>query len=109
MVREDIALGFREEGWTVLEAGAGVGALKWMQEIKTIDLLITDIALADATTGWDVAEAFRERRPRAPVIYASGNPDNQNRRVSNSVFLSKPLTARDLILASRGLQPTAAR
>ena len=107
MCARTLALGFREEGWTVLEAGAGVGALKWIQEIKIIDLLITDIALADATTGWDVAEAFRERRPSTPVIYASGNPDNQNRRVSNSVFLGKPVTARELISACRGLHPIA--
>ena len=58
-VREDIASGFRQERWTVLEAGTGAGALKLLRETKTIDLLITDIRLADATTGWDVAETVR--------------------------------------------------
>ena len=98
-VREDIANWFRQEGWMVLEAARGAKALELVREAQTIDVVITDIGLADAMTGWDVAEAVRIISPEVPVIYASGEPDNDGRRVSESVFMSKPLTAHDLLLA----------
>jgi CheY-like chemotaxis protein len=98
-VREDIANWFRQEGWMVLEAATGAKALELVREAQTIDVVITDIGLADAMTGWDVAEAVRIMSPEIPVIYASGEPDNDGRRVSESVFMSKPLTAHDLLLA----------
>ena len=98
-VREDIANWFRQEGWMVLEAAMGAKALELVREAQTIDVVITDIGLADAMTGWDVAEAVRIISPEVPVIYASGEPDNDGRRVSESVFMSKPLTAHDLLLA----------
>ncbi len=68
----------------MLEAATGAGALKALQETKTVDLLITDIRLADALTGWDIADAFRASSPVGPVIYASGNPDNVGHRVAGS-------------------------
>ena len=105
-VREDIANGFRQEGWMVLEAATGAKALELLRAAKSIDLVITDIGLADAMTGWDVAEAVRIMCPEVPVIYASGAPDNDGRRVSESVFMSKPLTAHDLMLACSRLLST---
>jgi CheY-like chemotaxis protein len=105
-VREDIANWFRQEGWMVLEAATGAKALELVREAQTIDVVITDIGLADAMTGWDVAEAVRIMSPEVPVIYASGEPDNDGRRVSESVFMSKPLTAHDLLLACSRLLST---
>jgi CheY-like chemotaxis protein len=107
LVREDMVLGLQQEGWIVLEADTGVGALKLLRETNTIDLLVTDIRLADAMTGWDVAEAVRASRPKIPVIYTSGNPDNNARRVPESIFLNKPVTTRDLILACHRLLPAS--
>ncbi len=65
-VREDLVLGLQQEGWIVLEADTGVGALKVLRETNTIDLLVTDIRLADAMTGWDVAEAVRASARKLP-------------------------------------------
>ena len=62
----------------------GVGALQALHETEKVDLLITDIGLADALTGWDVAEAFRTSHPEVPVIYASGKPANDHRRIAGS-------------------------
>jgi len=107
LVREDMVLGLKQEGWTVLEADTGVGALKLLREINTIDLLVTDIRLADDMTGWDVAEAVRASRPKFPVIYTSGNSDNNGRRVPESIFLNKPVTDRELILACHRLLPAS--
>ena len=103
IVREDLAFGLRQEGWTVLEAETGARALEALREVEIVDLLITDIGLADAITGWDVADAFRISRPISPVIYASGNPTNDARQVAGSVFLSKPVVISSLLATCRSL------
>jgi CheY-like chemotaxis protein len=103
-VREDIANQFRQEGWTVLEAATGAKALELLRHGQSIDILVTDIRLADAMTGWDVAEAVRIMYPWVPVIYASGGPDNDGRRVLDSVSLSKPMSAHDVLLACSKLR-----
>lgn len=106
-VREDIANAFRKEGWTVLEAATGEGVLQHLREAHSIDLVVTDIGLADeAMTGWDVAEAVRMRHAEAPVIYASGGPDNEGRRVPKSVFLCKPVDTDELMLTCSKLRLT---
>ena len=96
LIRENIVTDLRQEGWAVLEAATGAGALTALHDGEKVDLLITDIKLADALTGWEVAEAFRTAHPEVPVIYASGNPANDHRRVAGSVFLSKPVAASEL-------------
>ena len=103
IIREDIVTDLRQEGWSVLEAATGVGALQALRDADKVDLLITDIGLADALTGWDVAEAFRTSHPEVPVIYASGNPANDHRRVAGSVFLSKPVAVSELTATCRKL------
>lgn len=74
LVRENIAGEFRREGWTVLEAGTGASALRRLRETKILDVPIRDIRLADATTGWDIAEAARGLHSKIPVIYARASP-----------------------------------
>ena len=103
LLRQVIVNDLQEIGWTVLEAASGVGALMMLREAQSVDLLVTDIQLADAVTGWDVAEAFRLSDPKLPVIYASGNPANNGRRVTESVFLSKPIEIFELTRACRKL------
>ena len=103
LLREDLVGGLRREGWTVLEAATGAGAIAAVREAGAIDLLITDIRLVDAVTGWEVAEAFRRSHPRSPVIYASGNPPNRSRLVKDSWFLSKPTSVSQIMLAYRDL------
>jgi CheY-like chemotaxis protein len=102
-VREDIASSFRHGGWTVLEAATGDDALKWLREAGIIDLLVTDIGLADAMTGWDVAEAVRKVHAQIAVVYASGGANDESRRVPESIFLSKPLAVQELIVTCREL------
>ncbi|HEY5204978.1 MAG TPA: response regulator [Roseiarcus sp.] len=98
LVRDDIAGRFRQDGWTVLEAATGDDALKWLRETQTIHLLVTDISLADAMTGWDVAEAVRKVHAQIAVVYATGGANDENRRVPESIFLSKPVAVQELII-----------
>jgi CheY-like chemotaxis protein len=106
-VREDIANAFRQEGWRVLEAATGEEVLQLLREARSIDLVVTDIGLADdAMTGWDVAEAVRTKHAEVPVVYASGGPDNDGRRVPKSVFLCKPVDTNELMLTCSKLRST---
>lgn len=107
LVREDMILALQQEGWIVLDADTGVGALNLLRDTNTIDLLVTDIGLADAMTGWEVAEGVRASRPKTPVIYTSGNENDDSRRVSESIFLAKPVTPRELILTCHRLLATS--
>jgi CheY-like chemotaxis protein len=106
-LREDLADGFRQEGWTVLETATGAGASQLLTQTKTIDVLVADIALADSTTGWNVAQAARALHPLLSVIYASAGPSVDGRRVPDSIFLSKPVAAPELMQTCRRLLSAA--
>lgn len=103
LVREDLASEFRLERWTVLEAATGARAIEWLHEITSIDLIVTDIRLADAMTGWEVAEVARELYATIAVVYTSGASTRGDRQVAKSIFLAKPVTPPEVMLACRGL------
>jgi CheY-like chemotaxis protein len=105
LVRADIAEFLRQKGWSVLETAIGAGALRLIRRADRLHLLLTDINLADAVTGWDVAEAGRASHPKLAVIYASGGPKDHARLVPESIFLSKPVLPDDIMLACSRLMP----
>src|ERR1700729_2093698 len=81
------------------------GALRLIREADRLRLLFTDINLADAVTGWDVAEAGLVSHPDLAVIYASGGPRDPARLVPGGIFLSKPVSPDDIMLACSRLMP----
>jgi CheY-like chemotaxis protein len=97
LVREEIASAFRDAGWTVLECSTGEGAVGIIESDERLDALLTDIQLGGTLSGWDVADAFHERNPDLPVIYASGNAAEAKRLVSGSRFMSKPCSPSSLV------------
>jgi CheY-like chemotaxis protein len=70
---------------------------------ERIDFLVTDIRLGGAVDGWLVAEACREVWADLPVIYVSANPMAENRKVTGSAFLTKPVDIEALIATNRRL------
>lgn len=96
-LRMELADELQDAGWKVLEAGTGEAALAFLDQNKEIDFLITDIRLGGAVDGWQVAERFRELHPGGAVIYVSANPDLTGRRVTDSVFLGKPVDMKALL------------
>jgi CheY-like chemotaxis protein len=90
LLRDSMAEELQEAGWRVLEASTAEAALTLLQDGHPIDIVVTDIQLAGQLTGWDVAEGFRAVHPDMPILYVSGNPIDALRRVSASIFLSKP-------------------
>jgi two-component system, cell cycle sensor histidine kinase and response regulator CckA len=82
-------------GYTVLGAGSGKQALEcWSQRNRNIDLLLTDMAMPDGMTGYQLAERLRTDAPKLRVLYTSGHtagvPGTQLAHVDESQFLAKP-------------------
>jgi CheY-like chemotaxis protein len=66
LIRADIVYEFHAAGWVTLEAGSGEEALTILREGRQIDVLVTDIRLSGALSGWDVAQAFRRAKGDIP-------------------------------------------
>jgi hypothetical protein len=78
-----------------------------LREVDRIDLLFTDINLADTVTGWDDADAGRVPHPDLAVIYASGGPEDPARLVPGSSFPPKPVFPEDIMVACSRLVAVA--
>jgi CheY-like chemotaxis protein len=103
LVRWNIACSLENAGYVVIEAGTGEEAIALCNSGTSIDMLITDINLGGAASGWDVAESFRMVRPDVPVIYTSGKSIDSERCVSGSVFVPKPYHNGDILKACQRL------
>jgi CheY-like chemotaxis protein len=101
LVRANIAHELRDAGCEVLEASSGESAIVFLRSGQQIDVIFTDIQLAGALSGWDVAEQGRVFQAAMPVIYTSGNSVDRSRRVQDSQFFEKPYDAYAVVDACR--------
>jgi CheY-like chemotaxis protein len=101
-VRKSTVRALKQEGFEVLEASSGEEGLA-VCATAAPDVLLTDIQLPGALSGWDVAERCRESKPRIPVIYMTAHCGNRPRPVPKSVILNKPYTRLELMEALRSL------
>jgi hypothetical protein len=99
-LRELLAEGLKDFGFTVAQAASGSGALLHFRENRP-DVLLTDIRLPGRLDGWDLAERFREEAPDLPVIYVTGFPYVPMRPVPNSHFARKPIRLPDIVALIR--------
>lgn len=76
--------------FSVLEADSWDAAAQLLESEDTIDLLVTDVGLGDATRdGVDLARHARQVRPGIPVLVASGYGDTLT-LPEGTELLSKP-------------------
>jgi FixJ family two-component response regulator len=72
-----------------------------------VDLLLTDVVMPEGITGRKLAEDLREKKASLKVIFQSGyggeimGESGEFLRRTNSYFLQKPCTPRDLLCAVR--------
>jgi CheY-like chemotaxis protein len=104
LVRVQTADALRHAGWEVLEASSGERAIALLQSGQQIDVIFTDIQLAGALSGWDVADEGRSAEAAMPVIYISGKSADRSRRVSDSLFFEKPYDSFEVVAACRRLR-----
>ena len=71
-VRETACEHLRDLGYKVFEAADGVTALRMLDTISRLDLLVTDVGLPNGMNGRQVAEAVRQHRPDVPVLFITG-------------------------------------
>ncbi len=86
----------QEEGYLVLEANDGLGALQiWNDHRGQIDLLLTDIKMPHGMSGLDLADNLRALKPELKIIYTSGcNPEILHAEFQSGKdnFLAKPFS-----------------
>jgi len=63
----------RQYGYKVFEASSGPEALRlWEEHWQEIDMLLTDMVMPGNTTGLELAEILKGRKPELKVVYTSG-------------------------------------
>jgi CheY-like chemotaxis protein len=84
----------KEEGYETLSANNVNEALALLRSDQKIDVLFTDIQLAnDFQGGLDLAQEAVRLRPKIPVVYSSGRDLTDGMRilfVEHSLYLRKP-------------------
>lgn len=106
LLRKNIAISLRREGYEVMEANNGAEAWKILN-VSSIDLLILDIGLPDYD-GINLLREIRAIHPQLPaiVITARDAPDVENRAIESgaSAFFTKPIVLRVLKAEIRNIQ-----
>jgi CheY-like chemotaxis protein len=100
LVRETAVRQLSALGYTVIEAGNGVDALRILDETPDIDLLFSDVVMPGGLTGPDVAKVALARRPALKILFVSGYTDNamadQGWHDTEMLLLQKPYRRADL-------------
>ena len=97
LVRFDVASYLEDAGFVVIEASTGEVAISLCNSGAAIDMIVTDINLGGAVSGWDVAECFRTALPNMPVLYTSAQTIDRSRCVFGSAALAKPYRNGDIL------------
>jgi CheY-like chemotaxis protein len=96
LVREAVVRGLEESGFEVLTAASGDRALEMIEAGLEIDVVFSDIVMPGKLSGIDLAGLLRERRPKLPVVLATGYTD-QRATVPGVQVLAKPYQIGQLV------------
>ncbi|WP_161993712.1 response regulator [Muricoccus nepalensis] len=66
----------RDLGYGVVEAKDGAQAIRALEAMPRIDLMVTDVGLPGGMNGRQLADAMRERRPGMKVLFITGYAEN---------------------------------
>ena len=66
----------RDLGYGVVEAKDGAQAIRALESMPRIDLMVTDVGLPGGMNGRQLADAMRERRPGMKVLFITGYAEN---------------------------------
>jgi signal transduction histidine kinase len=102
LVRETVVRGLEEAGFEVLVAISGDEALAMLDKGLEVDVVFSDIVMPGKLSGVDLAGLLRERRPRLPVVLATGYTD-QRAAIPGVQVLSKPYEIGRLVELLAGL------
>jgi signal transduction histidine kinase len=98
-VRVFAAEALTELGYRVLTASGGHDGLAVLDAHPQIDLLLTDVEMAQIT-GWELADIARQLRPGLKVLLMTGftreAPERVGERIPGAGLLRKPFTLEEL-------------
>jgi CheY-like chemotaxis protein len=102
LLRDMLADQLAHLGYAVESTQDGPAALALLRSPGAVDLLLTEMLMANGMTGQQLAEAARALRPGLPVLFMSSYGDVQESGPSDrSILLQKPFTTRALAAAIR--------
>ncbi|WP_159992496.1 response regulator [Roseomonas sp. 18066] len=107
MVRTVTREVFEEGGFEVVEAGTGDEAIRLLDHLDQVDILVTDVRMPGRCDGVDVVHHARFRFPQIPVIVATGYAANIRERLKpfspEAVLIEKPYRLDRLAALARHL------
>ena len=95
LVLANVAAMLEDLGHRVIAVGSGARAIEEIESMPAIDVVITDQAMP-VMTGIQLIEVLRARRPKLPVILATGYAELPQGVGASIGRLSKPFTQRAL-------------
>ena len=104
-VRRVIRQQLRDRGYLVLEAGDGTEALRLLEAVPDVEVLVSDVMMPGGPDGRDLAESARRRRPDLRIVLISGYPGGHAGGDSVPLdvpLLQKPFARDDLVAAIEG-------
>jgi two-component system, NtrC family, sensor kinase len=103
-VRKYVVETLASQGYDVLEAAEAEGALRLLDEIPEVHLLLTDVVMP-GMNGRKLADEAKLRRPALKILYMTGYSRNaimhQGRLDAGVDLLQKPITSEHLAAAVR--------
>lgn len=85
---------FQADGFEVVGAESGDDAIRLLDGMDHVDIVVTDVRMPGCHDGVDVVQHARSRFPEIPVIVVSGYAANIRKRLkqfgSGAVLMEKP-------------------
>lgn len=97
LIRLMLADALRAAGLSVIEASNGAEAMSVLQSALPVQLLLTDIRMANESDGLALAHAARDARPGLKLIVASSQQANDDVRNLADAFFSKPYSLNAIV------------
>jgi signal transduction histidine kinase/CheY-like chemotaxis protein len=105
-VRALVCTALAEDGHEVSEVSDGTQAMRAIEELSAIDLLVTDVVMPGAPIG-EVLTTFRSRHPAGRILVCSAFSEDEvlRQRVNTGEYrlLPKPFSRSDLLAEVRSL------
>lgn len=110
LVRQHVVTQLGGLGFRIRQAASAADALVILDEVRTIDLLFTDVVMPGGMNGKQLADAALIRQPGLRVLFTSGYSEDaivhQGRLDPGVNLLEKPYSRADLVAKIRHVLET---
>lgn len=107
LVRESTTSVLQKEGYRVIQAETAEDALEVLNVKQDIDLVLTDIVMPGASSGFELAERVKTTHPALRILVTSGFMGYQSNSPEGWYFLQKPFSSQSLLAHVRAALTSA--